>query len=56
MINYKEILKENWSLYDIAELFMEFYPKDIFITKPEPIVKIREGFEEILKIRDENKE
>lgn len=41
------------NLYDMAEFFIRTYPKDIFVNNPKPIIKIREGFEEIIRIRDD---
>lgn len=51
----KQILKENWQLYLIAEIFIEQYPEDIFTDNPTSIVKIGKGFKEILEIRDNAK-
>jgi len=36
-------------LYDLCEYFIKTYPKDIFITKPKEIIKIRESMERILE-------
>ena len=54
-MNDKQLLKEHWNIYVIAEIFVEMYPEDVFPIKPFPIVNIREGFKEILDIRDNNR-
>ena len=42
-------------LYELAEYWFYHYPKDVFESKPEPIVRIREAFEEIIAIRDDKR-
>lgn len=39
------------TIYDLAEWWIETYPEDIFVTEPEPVVKVREGMKEILAVR-----
>ena len=50
---YKEKLREYWDLYSVCELFLEIYPEDVFIHSPLPIITIREGCKDVLRIRDE---
>lgn len=38
-------------LYELAEYFIKVYPEDIFVNNPKSIIKIRDGFKEILELR-----
>jgi hypothetical protein len=42
-------------LYDLAEFFLYLYSKEVFVNDLKPIIKIREGYEELLRIRDDAK-
>jgi len=39
------------SLWDVCEWWIQTYPDDIFVTKPQLIVKVRELMKEILSKR-----
>ena len=48
-----EIYLENGdkaSLEDVCNWWIQNYPKDIFVNKPKPVVKIRENMQMILNL------
>lgn len=39
------------SLFQIAQFWQNVYPEDIFISRPDPIIKIRNAFKELLEMK-----
>jgi hypothetical protein len=37
--------------YELIEKWNSVYPQDIFVNSPEPVIKIREGLNEILELK-----